>query len=470
MPPERKIATGPQTLCQKQDEAKAKGAISRRNFLCGSFAIAAALALGIKPAEAGDPPKVINGIETWGYQRPLSQTELYQLLLNSNAVFEGRKEVLEEGQFYLSVFIPQKAYQSLLNNESPQSFLLRHVNRLDRMIKSGNRYTNDTLIKGLAIRRLVVIEDGVDAPVSHQRARRYAGFKDSDGLWEIDASYTPEKSSYYHADEKIDYGLLHEWGHRVLYLPDQYALDASISELGSQSPDNNIPEIMELSSKRSNQPIIQSVNAFTGVPHAWQEYITSKRNDRFGNTLMNSSYNKFGPYESLQLYRRVKGKWTHKFEWLTSEAMWDFPNEVPAKTIVTFGKDYAGSDLKIYRTDGFYDSKQLENAPIFSGKLDTGGSVNIYNPFENTYMYAPGLPTQFVPSYRGDLFIKVIKPDGTIYFRWFDIRELNAAFWLGQTDAVGITMNLAAVDETPESFHWNTEYFTLSGNPIFTEN
>ena len=226
---------------------------------------------------------------------------------------------------------------------------------------------------------------------------------------------------------------MHEWGHWVLHLNDQYLLDYKPDEENLPTPLRDIPQV-------------------------WRSYNLGNRNDELGRCLMYSVDPWIGKYSAEQLARRVKEGWVHDFERIMRDLK-GWPGEVPSATYLDFGSRFKGAKVEVYRTHPTGKNKALGEEPIFQGEVDQEGKVNIGNPFKDWAPHPNEGPWMkgYIQSPCGVLFIKVITPEGKVYFRWEDIRAFNLAYWRGYKEVV-MKMNLASAETDPLSFDWTIEY------------
>ena len=374
--------------------------------------------------------EVIAGLQTYGQNQPLTESELYRLVLflNSDPL------PMEEDAYYITFLASATAYRDFLQDygESLQSYLLRHVAWMDREI----RFADPPVVGGLVARRMIVIEDGIWNSDNEERGIDYLahGLIDSDGSWSFIDSYCPE-CAYYDQKLRLDFGLTHEWIHAIFKLPDHYALDF--------------------------HPQFDINGVLAGVPEGWQFYSAGDRPDISRNDFaMGGGGSVLRRYSALKLAERRARGVTHD-----KERAWDESNflaQVPAQVVWDFGSGLAAAPILVYRSqpcpEVYPDSwasacKILGSVPIFHGRLDERGRVavgNLFSDFEDT---AP-------PHKEGVLFVRVLV--GEDYrFRWLDIRDFNLAIWEGFGESVVMRFNLASADTNPEDFVWDVSYESL---------
>ncbi|QQS39265.1 hypothetical protein IPM62_01470 [Candidatus Woesebacteria bacterium] len=381
----------------------------------------------------------VNGIDVHGSENPLNQPEINALVeqVNQNPVLHPN--ILKATHFAWqgdTDTVPQiVGYE--LGWRGHLQFVDAHYQALSQIVGKS--------IKGVDVEltRMVVNENESVGPASYHLGYLVSGFKDSagtDGNWHP-SPYNPTVSAYYNHAHKIDYGEVHEMGHRVLHLPDTYSIDTVLSPTGN--------------------------DILANVPQPWLTYMTHKRNDR-GPDLMNgglymgeASY-RLDPYATWLLQRRFVQGWQHDLARAIPEGAWNFPHEVPNETTLE-AKGWEGASLTIFRTDGTEMEKHLAEEPVFSGQFNQDGKITIGDPFEGV-----DNSDGFVPNYRSLLLLKATRPDGTIGVRYMDIGDFNMATGLkgehssrAEMRLIGGFADVSDPNVTPENFNW-----TILRNPI----
>lgn len=363
-------------------------------------------------------PKLVDGMETWGAEKPLSREEARSLIDQLNS----KQTEVRPDTYYGSFFITKSVLAEFVKDnqgESYQSFLARHEQTLNKML---GRDDYPTKIK---FRRLVILAD--DTSIGQQEF--VADVKDSDGGWTFYTPYKPSASSYYDTQEKIDYGLLHEIGHSTLHLPDGYSVDF-----------DNI-----------NSAAVQDLTK------EWQSYHGSWRPD-IGLDLMSAEKHSIKTHTQLQLNRRLPNDVHNRAN--QKEAAWAFPSEVPAVVNFDFGTGLAGSRVEIYRSyevdpdkreSHFTRKKDLRSLGII--EISQNGKVSL----EKDQLF-PTTPEQMIEAESAVLLFKFGHGQGKKYFRWMDVRDFNIAYWLGKRDEVTMKINGATAADNPETFAWQIVY------------
>lgn len=434
----------PQDWGEKADQAL-KTDLSRRSFL--KLVGASAAGLVLPPGSLGGFPEQarvsegeivgerISGVETWGAKEPLNQNQLATLIKRLNAKYqkEGGDKTLRPDGYYVTFFMPTSVYKNFPSGEwgdDVQTFLVNNVTGLDSLLKNGD----PPIDGGMILRRLIVVEDDADCPVSHHLGYLTDGLRDSDGVWRI---CDPRRAYYW--DGKCDREVIHELGHSVLHFPDHYSLDFYVGFIG------DLPSVLRI------------------FPRDWQRYITNKRND-FGDDLMRAGYPALNSHELLQLHRRIQGGWTHDFRRKLQDYL-VFPDEMPANIVFSFGEGYQNAKVEIYRTETINWQKRLKrlsNLPIEVYQTNKEGKAAIKKPFMKSKDYTSGSPegklmVNGIAETEAVLFLKVTTSGGEPFGRWLDIGDFNIPKWQGY-DRVTMAMNLFSPETDPATFDWTIKY------------
>jgi len=393
----------------------------------------------------------IDGLETYGDQDPLTQDELSLLITELNS----RERAMRADTYYSTFFITDKAYDQfpIDEKESFQNFLRRQITEMSRMLKDGQPPVKG----GVEVRRLIIVKEGVSCPGSYDLSylEERNRINDSDGtyfipdLWteyfdnEKDGFFKPSNTivlpaprpPYYNSEEGLHYGLIHELLHQITHFPEPYAL-SYFDYRPSLAIDENAVELQD-------------------VPPQWKYYDIIKGRNDLGNTIMTNANSRLGPYESWFFYRREMAGDTHNLEKTMREATWSAPNDIPECSIISFGKDYADSQVFVYRTTGNDNERSINSTPLVIARLDSAGSFIIGNPFkEFTYLDRRG---GGILACEGTLLIKVYK-NGVVHVRWMDVRDFNLAYWRGHESTVKMEMNIASEADDPQAFDWTIKY------------
>lgn len=393
--------------------------IPRRSFIEGMTAVAAGLGLskfGIKSLEAkpveAPQGEVIDGVETFGNANPYTQEQLNSLISEFNI---NPKEQRQD-TYYGSIFVKKSVLDlfSQDNGESMQAFVKRNLEYLSQMLKDAV----PPVVGGLNTRRLIILDENAIPPASYHEGYIDNGITDSDGTWFFDTRYIPANSSYYDPIPKVDRGLIHELGHDMLHLNDQYALDVHPTDI-SQTLRSRIPSL-------------------------WQTYKNDYKKNVSSDDLMATVGKKMQQFTALQLNRRPN---PHNLrETVKDYNGWnsEFPQSVNI-LLRSQGQTINPSEVKIYRTrsTGGFD-KTIDDTVIYTGLLQN------LNP-NSLFVSQNGV----INRTEATLLLEIKGTDGNTYWRWLDARDFNIAQWTNKPD---MEIQIANGSELPENFDWTITY------------
>lgn len=394
------------------------------------------------------------GIDLYGESVPLNQDQVNTLISQLNA---NPLSMLPD-TYYATMFVASDVYKQFIadNSENITAYLARNGNRLSTMLKTANPPVNG----GLIIRRLVIVTDSsVVTPASYHNGYITDGIKDSDGTWYFNSVYRPADSAYYNSGEKVDYGLLHEFGHSVLHLNDQYLLDVPRDQLGS---------------------ILLSV-----MPTVWQDYYNYYKKGVSDQDLMATVGPKIQDFTARQLNRR---KNIHDFSGTIRDYLGWNP-EFPASVKVNF---YNGTTqinaktVKVYRrTLSAQTITQISNKKLSHGKAafekdfspinSLSGINGISDIPVKTYSVSKGQgftlnpqelfmtdSSGLIPDGTATLIWEITDNTGKSYWRWTDVRDLNVASWTSNNN---LSEQLSGLYNTPATFNWQISYTSTNIRP-----
>lgn len=449
----------PEESAIKHPIEKKEKKVSRRAFCKLGLLGASAMLLGVpsymKKAETAVKSKnvekkkkkienseIIDHVETFGHREGLTQRQLDSLITDLNSV----QREMKEDTHYVTLFISEENYKQFPDDndkESFNAFIKRHDESWTAMLNDAQ----PRIRGGLKTRRIIVVKNKVQTPASHHYGYLENGIQDSDGTWNVSRGntiYKPKEAGYYDRNLRLDRGLLHEIGHSTFDLPDIYSIDFDY---------------------RGSEPL----DAFRDVPKNWQSYTTSRHRTDSPDTIMNCC-SLFSNYESKMLHRRKRSGHCHNKKKNLPEQSWSFPREIPQTTIFNFGKTFKDSTIELYRScakdkkDLFNMSheKTLEMLPLENRKINSEGEINIGNPFRTATNLKKSFLSGQILCQESVLFIKVIKPNNEIAFRWLDVRDFNLPVWernMDETVVVMMKMKLAATQDTQEEFDAKVNYY-----------
>lgn len=456
--------------------AEAKSTLGRREFLGLGLRTAGcavgsrlfrrpteAAALPLRQEEPGSPfeAKIIDNLTTYGSEKPFSHTELERLITQLNS----EKAKVDPQIYYGTLYISESGYKQFPgfteDGESLQTFLKRQELILNKMLEESDRVNGIETKTAFALRRLIVVADNVSQDgrpflpwVGDDGTVHDDILADTDGFWGFNVDletlpdgtmkkkiiYNPNESAYYSPSSKVDRGLIHEWGHQMLHLPDHYALN--------MKPTDVWPEELE------------------AIPAEWREYHADIRPDTSPNDLMASVGGSIDTYTALQLRRRVDAGTVHDRLETWDEGQWKFPNEMPEQVTFDFDVPFGNASIDLYRSvylnreTGEY-ANPLHNTQkgiekiSFPQTLASDGTIT----FDPQTILGEKIGDNL---YAEDcsFFLRVRGSDSRDYFRWIDVRDLNIPRWQGISENVRMGMSLAAVGNDPKMWGegWKINY------------
>ncbi|OGM26161.1 hypothetical protein A2627_03925 [Candidatus Woesebacteria bacterium RIFCSPHIGHO2_01_FULL_39_28] len=322
-----------------------------------------------------------------------------------------------------------------------------------QFLNAQYRVLSDVLVRagvpgGIQARRLCVVAEGVVVDASWHLGWHDNGIKDShgaSGVW-YDKRPPRLREAGWDDDLKISWDFNHENGHRVAHLPDVYRLDGHFAD---------------------------SEPALLGLPGAWRDYVVHHRSDRGPSLMSGWGKGDLDSYTSWIVSRRVKEDWLDDDLKSVLECSSSFPNKVPDRSIFGFGPDWAGAQVKVYRSTRANDQSLDKVLPkvVFDGsalsshdfeKGMLAGDIDIGNPFA-------GLGDPVVLGTECLLFAKVTKGD-RVGVAYYDIGDFSLVMAKSPSfkDAVRLVRPPAnPISQTPENYDSRIQYTGLMKNTIF---
>jgi hypothetical protein len=389
------------------------------------------------------------GIDVYGLTTPYNQDQLTALINNLNQIHPN----LRNDTYYGTIFVTLDVYNQFLNTtqENIVNFLARNSTKLSTILKTAN----PPVLGGYFTRRLIIVNDpNINYPASYHFGYQTYNLRDSDGTWFFNTIYNPADSYYYDATEKIDYGLLHEFGHNILHLNDQYDLDVAQTDIPST--------LLSL------------------LPVTWQQYFNRFKHGISDEDLMSTVGHKIQEFTARQLSRRAN---IHDFTRVMSDYLgWnpEFPNIVKFRFSQN-GNPVNPAEVQIYSANGNINSvvnslnqtkstrfhvplyskgrtlksemvttNIISGTPIRTYSLITGNDLTL-NPSELFQINSDNV----IANNAGTLLLIIKDNIGKQFFRWLDVREFNLAKW---TNTNILTLDLPINEITPDSFNWIINY------------
>ncbi len=430
-------------------------------------------------------PKIIDGVETYGSDRPLTADELKTLVTILNDKTTRGEVEINPNEFYGIWLVRPKTYTEFEkeNGETFQKYAKRVYDVQTTMIKNGNSFipNGKDHIKGVKLRCIIQVTEDADPSGSWNTSYLENGpTKYADGWWGFwgDEPRQPRNDSWWSDEFNVSMADVHELGHVVRHLSDDYGLDSVFTSEGQTeylltlvktSPDakNKLAKILnvktnevETTLKKRQTKIMQTQttqsSALNNVSSQWREYITNRRTDSDGANIMNlPSSAKESSYAMWMYARRIRQGVFHSLESTIPEST-AYQYEIAPHNVLNLGTQYNGAKISVYRTDGDYINRTL--TPIKTGLVEKG-EFDLGDPFNNALEEVEG--RMLIPDYKGVLFIRVDKKgtNGTNpEFAWTDIRIFNEAFEkTGRTIGVVYNMSLANNTMSYEEYNWASQ-------------
>lgn len=350
--------------------------------------------------------------------QPLSQSQLDKFIEHVNSDPQPKKD----DTYYAAIFANKSAYENF-KKKSPTGIdgvINLHIMEMNKMLKpAGFKFL---------VTWFLVLEDGVAVPASWDETWPERGLKDSDGRDYLDdPKYIPENSAYYSSSNKVDYGLLHEWGHEILHLNDHYNLDRDL--------------------RWKNIALPLSLN---NAHYSTLVYYAADRPDQSNDLMSGGNGTEIRTFTRLQLARRKRQGFVHNFK----RELWDYegwPIEFPEKVQMKFydgTKPLAVSKLEVYSVYTSPDKKItfLSKSPYVCTP-ENFIPRKAFSPHGN-----------YILDGEAVLLLVIRDKEGKPYLRWMDIRDFNIPYWQGSTD--NVTMRLQAMSlnknyDDSTSFKWD---------------
>ena len=304
-------------------------------------------------------PVNIEGLETFGHEKPLTLDQYNQLVAQLNAEAEANPPEMDQHRWYSTVIVRKSEYTNIpdaTGDGSFQEFVNRHTAVINQMLTKANadipgNEEGEQILQGLTERRVIVVEDEVDIPYEPSQ------ITDSDGLngaW-IERGFDPTQS-YWDAATRTSMTWIHEAFHTAFHLPDEYRLKENFSFIS---------------------PTLGS------FPPEYQKYWLNYRRDGRENTIMNSLHLRLGPYAAWALARRVIRGENHQPADSFQETH-GFPKEVPDVSVpVDLEKFPTAHHIRLGQVSESNIGFELRDQAIFI--LIENGKAQVESPFYSPY-------------------------------------------------------------------------------------
>ncbi len=393
--------------------------------------------------------------------------------------------------------------------ENIQMFLNRHFSKMTSMIQNGNEWISASgqQVKEIKLRRLIVIEDDVVPEASWHLGYIANGFKDSDGVWGypfIGKPYNPQQNPWWDPVNKIDWGNIHEMFHTVFHVTDHYGLDVDFTQpqaqflldrlqnneypgfdrhlaqklgttpeevkdflLHPEKLESFLQQKVDEAKQKATLAITTTESALENVVAPWRKYTTYQRvfngdPNELDPNIMNLPFDP-GNIASSDMWEFVARKIDSKFHDLsrTIPEGAAFPPSIATKNILRLGDAYKGRVIKVYRTDGTYDQREL--LEVTTGTVDDTGDFNLNsgpNPV-NLFRTEQVLNRDMVQDYSGVLFIRIEDPadPNNPQFIWTDVRLFIQAYEKLGRPAQGLALRMQVANNSMqiEGYDWESQ-------------
>jgi hypothetical protein len=278
----------------------------------------------------------------------------------------------------LQVVIDKKTYDDLVAaGLNPQDYIQRHVDEMNRILAQS----------GANVRIDLADIRYVDAVTNDQRG---PWIQSDAGNWALTGGFNPSGLGYWNSDDQIDYGLIHEWGHAVLGLWDDYGFDVQ--------------------TKSDSDPF----DFGDDVVHHGPTGLMSDDNPPL-----------ISPWQVALLNEGIKnGVGFDPGEFIGVKA-----GDLPTQAELDFGTSLAGAKFHIFGTELVNGQKDVHQPALFDGALDASGHLTL----DGTKLFADilnasdqGSQQNLARSAGGTFLVEIDTASGPV-FRWIDLSMFVAA-------------------------------------------
>ncbi len=424
---------------------------------------------------------IIDGVETYGHNEALTQTQLDTLIQKLNEKAQNGEVETRPDVLYGIWLADPETYQQFKteNGESLQTYVKRLFAVKTQMLRNGNTYIAQSgyQIDSAKLRSVIHVRSDASPPGSWHNEYVLSGpHRYADGWWGFwgDRPHRPRTHSWWMSDKQVSGADLHELGHAEDRLSDDYGFDSifdsaqlarhflsiiqnskteqiRLSNRLKTTPNELITKLQKLAIPSSEVQIQYVPEAFEGIALHWQRYVTNERtNDPNGGTLMDLPNS--GRYSSYAMWRfadRMRLGKLHDSSYVIPEAG-AYPLEMSNINILHFGSQYDGQKVTIYRTGGEYDEREINE--VASGTI-VNGEINIGNPFSDPSRIQDGRTV--VDDYKSVLFIRV----GNDKFLWTDVRYFIQGFAKAKRPEKGVRYHMSLADNSMAygEYNWTSQ-------------
>ena len=280
----------------------------------------------------------------------------------------------------IEVVIDRATYDDLAAlGMDPSDFVNRHVQRMNQILaNSGVKI----VIDAPNIRY-------VESMTSDQRGPWNVA---NSGNWPLTGGFDPTKLGYWNATEQMDYGLLHEWGHSVLGLWDDYGFD--VHALDAAHP-------FDAGTTR----VYGGPDGLMGAGSTKSETISA--------------------WQAMLLNRWVAegvGLDPHRSVGITSD-------DVPRETVLQLDPALAGREVFVYQSFNDNGTKRMNPQAAFNGAVGPDGTY----AFDSRALFgeilgaaSAGDQSNLARTSSGTVLVGVNTDAGTQYY-WLDLSDFVMA-------------------------------------------
>ena len=280
----------------------------------------------------------------------------------------------------IEVVIDRATYDDLAAlGMDPSDFVNRHVQRMNQILaNSGVKI----VIDAPNIRY-------VESMTSDQRGPWNVA---NSGNWPLTGGFDPTKLGYWNATEQMDYGLLHEWGHSVLGLWDDYGFDVHALDAA--------------------HPFDAGNTRVYGGPDGLMGAGTRRaRRSRHGR-----------PCSSTAGSPRESGS-------IRTDSVGITNDDIPRETVLQLDASLAGREIFVYQSFNDGGTKRMNPQAVFSGNVNPDGTF----PFDSGALFgeilgaaSAGDQSNLARTSSGTVLVGVNRDSGTQYY-WLDLSDFVMA-------------------------------------------
>jgi len=291
----------------------------------------------------------------------------------------------------IEVVIDRATYDDIVAlGMDPSEFVDRHVQRMNQILaNSGVKI----LIDAPNIRY-------VESMTADQRGPWNVA---NSGNWPLTGGFDPTKLGYWNATEQMDYGLLHEWGHSVLGLWDDYGFDVHAADAAHP---------FDAGSTRvytGPDGLMGAENMMNGTISTWQAMLLNR--------------------------------WVAEGVGLDPHGHVGINNDdIPRETVLQLDASLAGREIFVYQSFNDGGTKRMNPRAVYSGNVNSDSTF----AFDSRALFgeilgaaSAGDQSNLARTSSGTVLVGVNADSGTQYY-WLDLSD----FVMARTTAERPTIHL----------------------------